>query len=191
MPTTAMMIESLVKMRQQPEGVPVDQFWMLVERFRADLVNQGLGILGNQQDAEDVAQEALCQAFLNLNRLRNPAKLGSWMRGINRNLANNFRRQRGRAREERLATAQANALEAREGIEERAQAAGVSQEVVQAVDKLPGPFRELLVLRYWEKLGTEEIAIRLGIPPGTVRSRLSRAFRHLGRRLKNLPQNQE
>jgi RNA polymerase sigma-70 factor (ECF subfamily) len=169
----------------------VDQFWMLVERFRADLVNQALAMLGSQQDAEDVAQEALCQAFLNLNRLREPAKLGKWMRGINRNLALNFRRRRGQAREERLATAQADALEA--PLEEAAPPGlgELGRNVVKAVDALPEPFREVLVHRYWEKLSTEQIAVRLGVPPGTVRSRLSRAFRHLARRLKTLPQNQE
>lgn len=55
MPTTAMMIESLIQMRHDPGGVPVDQFWALVERFRADLVNQALAVLGNQNDAEGAA----------------------------------------------------------------------------------------------------------------------------------------
>jgi RNA polymerase sigma factor (sigma-70 family) len=58
--------------------------------------------------------------------------------------------------------------------------------VVRAVDSLPDPFREVVVLRYWEKFSTEEIAVRLGIPAGTVRSRLTRADGMLARKLASL-----
>ena len=87
MATTAMMIEALVAMRHDERGVPVDHFWQLVERFRADLVNQAVAILGDRQDAEDVAQDSLCRAFRCLSQLRDPQKLGSWLRNINRNNA--------------------------------------------------------------------------------------------------------
>ena len=68
MPTTDLMIEALIRHREDPENVPLDQFWLLVERFRADLVNQGFAILGNLQDAEDVAQESLCRSYRDLHR---------------------------------------------------------------------------------------------------------------------------
>ena len=66
MPTTAMMIEALVQHRaKDPSGcaMPTDYFWQLVERFKADLVNQAFAILGNVPDAEDVAQAFLHQAL--------------------------------------------------------------------------------------------------------------------------------
>lgn len=179
MPTTAMMIESLVQMRHDPGGVPVDQFWALVERFRADLVNQALGILGSQPDAEDVAQEALSKAFLELHKLRDPAKLGWWLRKINRCQALELRRKRLRAREERLATGQVDALRAPEP-----KRPPEADAVVRAVDQLPEHFREVVVLKYWEKLGNEEIAVRLNIAPVTVRTRLARADGLLARALR-------
>ena len=55
--------------------------------------------------------------------------------------------------------------------------------VLREVDQLPEAYREVVVLRYWEKLSTEEIAMRLGIPSGTVRSRLTRADGILARRV--------
>ena len=39
-------------------------FWLLIDRYRSELVNQAFSILGNPADAEDVAQETLCEAYL-------------------------------------------------------------------------------------------------------------------------------
>jgi len=168
-----MMIESLVKMRNDPDGLPVDQFWILVERFRADLVNQALALLGNQSDAEDVAQETLCKAFIDLHELRDPQKLGNWLRSINKRIALNYRRRKFRLKEERLATGKLNSLEDEGGDDTKPDSP--AGHMLAAVDRLPVQFREVLVLRYWEKLSTEDIALRLEIPSGTVRSRLTRA----------------
>jgi RNA polymerase sigma-70 factor (ECF subfamily) len=49
------------------------------------------------------------------------------------------------------------------------------ERVARAVDALPDVYREVVVLRFWEKRGTEEISAILAIPQGTVKSRLSRA----------------
>ncbi len=182
MPTTELAVEALVGLRHEPGGIALEHFWQLIERFRADLVNQALLILGSQQDAEDVAQETLCKAFLDLSKLRDASKLGAWLRQINRFNAINLQRQRIRQREERLATGQLNALEA----ENENKATPAEERVVRAVDSLPEAFREVVVLRYWEKCSTEDIAARLGIPAGTVRSRLTRADGMLARKLQNL-----
>ncbi|MCZ7646401.1 MAG: sigma-70 family RNA polymerase sigma factor [Planctomycetota bacterium] len=189
MPTTAMMIEQLVRMRHDPDGPPVDQFWLLVERFRADLVNQALAQLGNQQDAEDVAQETLCVAYLDLNRLRDPQKLGHWLRTINRRIALSHRERKDRRKEERLATAQM--CELVDPASGGAKRAAPSDRVLRAVDALPEAFRQVVVLRYWEKLSTEEIAARLDIPAGTVRSRLTRADGMLAQKLKGSASEEE
>jgi len=184
MPTTAMMVEQLIKMREDPNGVPLDQFWKLLERFRADLVNQAFVILGSQEDAEDVAQETLSHAFLNLAKLRDPSRIGAWLRGINRNLSLNLRRKHARAREERLSTGQLGALEAPQ---DHTSGPFASVEMImRAVDGLPEQFREVLVLRYWEKLSDEQIAQRLDIPLGTVWSRMSRADLILAEKLQLL-----
>lgn len=189
MPTTAMMIERLIEMRTDPDGAPVDQFWMLAERFRADLVNQAYCLLGNQQDAEDVAQESLCKAFVDLDQLRDPTKLGFWLREINRRMALNLRRKRCRSREERLATGQLTAISSPE--EEADPLTDPIDKVLQAVDSLQTNFREVIVMRYWERLSNEEIAMRLGIPAATVRSRLARADRMLAVKLKVLMREDE
>ena len=184
MPTTEIAIERLVQMRDDPGSH--DQFWKVLERYRADLVNQALVILGNQADAEDVAQDTFSQAFLNLNQLRDTSKLGVWLRGINRNLALNLRRRHVRAKEERLATGQMGALEAPKSATLATGVIRAADRIMQAVDGLPEQSREVLVLHYWEKLSYEQIAERLEIPMGTVCSRVARADRMLARKLKTL-----
>jgi len=188
MPTTNMMIEAFVNMQRTPGAVPEDQFWMLVERFRADLVNQAFAILGNQPDAEDAAQETLCKAFLDLHTLREAAKLGAWLRGINRCTALAQLRSKKHSKETRLSTDKYDNLPAQG---ERQEAAGLEL-LVKAMDGLPEIYRQVVVLRYWEKLDTLDIAQRLGLTPGSVRCRLSRADGLLAARLRlHLPRKEE
>jgi RNA polymerase sigma-70 factor, ECF subfamily len=189
MPTTAMMIEALVGMRNEPGGIGPDYFWQLVDRFRADLVNQALIILDSQQDAEDVAQETLCKAFLQLHQLKDASKLGAWLRTINKYNALSLRRRRVREKEERLSTGQLSSIEAKKKSETREQNA--REAILKAVDSLQAPYRDVVVLRYLEKLSTEEIAIRMGVPSGTVRGQLTRADEMLGRKLKLMQQKEE
>ncbi|GMV79337.1 MAG: hypothetical protein AMXMBFR7_05210 [Planctomycetota bacterium] len=181
MRTTEAMVEALIEARQQGAETPPDYFWQLAERFRADLVNQALGILGNQPDAEDIAQDSLCQAFVDLNRLEDPYKLGPWLRRINRCNAIDFVRRRDAQREQRLSTGEQasltkTAFPRRSATPESGSALNPEAEsVIKAVDELPEAYREVMVLHYWEKLTLAQVADRLGVPPGTVRSRIARA----------------
>ncbi|MCW8133987.1 MAG: sigma-70 family RNA polymerase sigma factor [Planctomycetota bacterium] len=191
MPTTAMMINALVEMRKAPGGAPPDHFWQLVERFRADLVNQALAILGQQADAEDVAQESLCQAFQDLHTLDDPQRLGFWLRSINRCNALDLLRKRSREKVRpsgRMAAETALAPETTPTGSnlEHVRRTGKVELVARAVDSLPEPFREVVVLRYWEKKSYEELAQCLGVPMGTVKSRLARADGMLVAKLRKL-----
>ena len=186
MHTTDMAIEALEGLRAHPDAAAVDHFWILLERFRAGLVHQALTIVDKQQDAEDIAQETLCKAFLDIGRLRDTAKLGVWLREINRCTALAWRRGSRRAKEERLSTEKLQAIEAPE--DRRAPHAPSTPgpddaAVLCAVDALPEPYRDLVILRYWEKMSTDQIAAKLGIPSGTVRSRLTRADGMLAQKL--------
>src|SRR5437868_3867139 len=109
MPTTECMIEALIDLRQAGGSISNEQFWNIVERYRATLITQAFPILGSQQDAEDVAQETLCVAFLKHQKLRDASKFGAWLRSINRCNALMLVRRRSRAKEERLSTGQQTA----------------------------------------------------------------------------------
>ena len=183
------MVEALVDLRRQAGAASPDHFWQLVERFRADLVNQALAILGQQADAEDVAQDSLCKAYLELSSLRDATKLGAWLRSINRCNALDHLRRRKAKREERLATGAAEILTQHDlpgrvgGSAAAETGAAEGEEIIRAVDSLPEPMRQVIVLHYWEKLTLEEVATRLSVPAGTVRSRIARADGLLLRKL--------
>ncbi|MFH0940160.1 MAG: RNA polymerase sigma factor [Planctomycetota bacterium] len=180
--TTEALAETRCEMSDVPNSSSSEHFWKLLERFRADLVNQAFVILGNQEDAEDVAQETLSKACLQQQQLRDISKLNAWLRSINRHGA--FKLQRREAREERLSTAQANALEAPKKTTLSTTAVNTLDYILRVVDELPQLHREVLVLRYWEKLSNEEIAARLEIPLGTVCSRMARANKVLIQKVK-------
>ena len=179
MPTTDMMIEAFIQVRKDPLAAPMHHFWQLVDRFRADLINQGYAILGNMQDAEDVAQESLCRAFRDLNRLNDPMKLGAWLRAINRCNALDLRRRRKRER----SALQDIQDEGSETVSGGYQQVDMRELMARAVDNLPEDLRTVIVLRYWEHLPYQEIAKKLNIPLGTVKSQLARADHVLERRL--------
>jgi RNA polymerase sigma-70 factor (ECF subfamily) len=179
MPTTTVMVNALTGIRNDPGGP--EYFWQLVERFRADLVHQAYVIVGNQHDAEDTAQETLSQAFLRLDELRDPSKLGAWLRGINRYNALSLRRKskHDSKREIHIPTGELVSLEDKDADEPVSDDA-----LIRAVDELPDPYRDVVILRYVEKLSTDEIAVRLGVPSGTVRGQLTRADGMLAKKLK-------
>ena len=181
MPTTDLMIQALVAMRNDPQGVGPQHFWQLVERFRADLVNQAYALLGRQDEAEDVAQESLCQAFQDLAQLRDPQALGAWLREINRrNAIRLAKKRREQARhEERLPTGANPAIRA-----ERTPADLEREKLARAIDALPDEYRMVVLFRFWEHRSYEEISQILGVPAGTVNSRMARAYRLLCERLK-------
>lgn len=197
MPTTEMLVEALIEMRAHPEEARQQHFWQLAERFRADLINQAFRLLGNQTDAEDVAQDALCRAYVDLHTLKDPLKLGAWLRSINRFVALQLLRRRRAMREERLKTGEMVTLTKTRFPNRRAtpedgwQLDDRHARMVAAVDALPEAYREVIVLHYWEKLTLAQVAERLAVPPGTVRSRAARADDMLLKKLRAMEKAEE
>jgi RNA polymerase sigma-70 factor (ECF subfamily) len=154
--------------RQSGQG-DAKAFGLLVERYRALLVGYVAGLLGTREDAEELAQEALLKAWQQARTLRDPATVGAWLHRIAHNLAiSHVRRPRpvplvddppGRA--------------GTENDEDRSTA------VLAAVGRLSEPHREVVAKKHFGGYTVEQIAGQLGLPSGTVRSRLSRAYGQL------------
>jgi RNA polymerase sigma-70 factor (ECF subfamily) len=188
MRTTELMIEAIRRYREENAERYLDEFWRLVERRRADLFNQAFALLGNAEDAEDTVQETLRVTFSRLDSLRDIEAISRWMRAVNRKIALYVLRKR---RAERKATRRLEALAAEDSAAPHAQESNESDEkelrgaVMLAVDALPDPLRVVVALRYLEGLSYEEISERIGVPLGTVKSRMFRADQLLQRRLKS------
>lgn len=141
-------------------------------------------LVGSKEDAEDITQAALLQAWETWNRV-DPDLAGGyvkWCYRIARNLAiDQLRKKKPRAAddEEMERTADKRALKPEEVYENRVQASQV-RECIQALDD---KYREVLVLRYQEDMSYEKIAEILELPLSTVETRIFRAKKMLREKL--------
>jgi RNA polymerase sigma factor (sigma-70 family) len=134
-------------------------------------------ITRNAADAEDAAQEGLAKAYRSLARFRRDAPFRPWLLAIVANEARN--RRRSAARREALvlqAGAQLRRGDDASLPELEAIAAHDRATVLAAVEALPEEQRLAIACRYFLDLGEAETATVLGVRPGTVKSRLSRAL---------------
>ena len=130
---------------------------------------------GAADDAEDAAQEAFMKAFAALPRFRAGAAFRPWLLAIVANEARNRRRSANR-RAALALRAPDQGLES--SPETMVLASEARQSLLDAVNALPDADREVVSYRYLLELSEAETAAVLGVPVGTVKSRL---FRALGR----------
>lgn len=132
---------------------------------------------GAGDDADDVVQEAFVKAYTGLEKFRDGAPFRPWLLRIVVNETRNRHRgeTRREAREERV-TSLDLPLAASDDPADAAALAERRTALLAAVRSLPDPFRDTVVCRYLLELSEAETAATLGVAPGTVKSRLSRAL---------------
>lgn len=126
--------------------------------------------LGRATDAEDACQEALLAAWSAWPRLRDPARFDAWFDRILVNKCiEHLRRQARRPQ---------SYLPDEPDVADRDALAGLVEKdaIGRGLGRLSPEHRAVLVLRFWADLSTDAIAERLGVPGGTVRSRLHYAL---------------
>jgi len=169
-------------------------FSELVRRYQGRVTNLVSRVLNERECADDLAQEVFVRVFVHRRNYRRGSKLSTWVFTIAANLAKNEIRRRVRRRnwfsldalQEVLhdsASVLADPTEGRERTLEREQ---FQQQIGRAIATIPEKYRLSLVLRDIEGLPYEDIAVVLGIPGGTVRSRINRARSMLKRKLQPL-----
>jgi RNA polymerase sigma-70 factor, ECF subfamily len=128
-------------------------------------------ILGNASDAEEVTQDAFLHAWNAWPSMRDPDRFGPWFERILVNAClDRIRRRRGIRL---VAMDLAPALQASDPF-----ATGLARdELGRALAALPAEQRVVIVLRFWRDLSLQDIAERLGLPVGTVKSRLHYGMR--------------
>jgi RNA polymerase sigma-70 factor (sigma-E family) len=150
----------------------------LYEAHAVGLIRLAVVMLGDRAAAEDVVQEAFCGLYRRWGQLADPAKALGYVRASTLNGCRSELRQRQRAeRRDRQAPAEVLAASA----EQAALVGEEHQQVLQALRRLPDRQREALVLRFYLDLTEPEIAVSMGISPGTVKSTTSRGLAALGR----------
>jgi RNA polymerase sigma factor (sigma-70 family) len=166
------------------KGGDVRAYGELVDRYREISFRTAYLIARNSADAEDATQDAFVKAYYALDRFRTADPFRPWILRIVSNEARNRRRSAGRR--ERLAL---RVIE-RRGPGDAApspDAAAIAQEtrrtLLAALETLPERDRQVIACRYLLELSEAETARTLGVRPGTVKSRLSRALTRLRREL--------
>ena len=174
-------------------GDPV-AFARLVRLHEGMVFNLAARLLGDSEEARDVAQEVFLQVYRKLGRFEGRSSLKTWIYRIAVNQCHNRRRfwhRRRRDREEALDEARRRARRGRPGRLdaspfEEARRGERARRVQAALLELSFEHRSVLVLREVEGLTCAEVAAALGVPEGTVKSRLSRAREAMRLRLLGL-----
>ncbi len=173
-----------IELVEQARAGGVNAYEQLVERYSTLAFRTAYLITGSEADAQDASQEAFVKAFRALGRFRAGAPFRPWLLQIVANEARNQRRSSNRRVDlflrvaDRLGTGGAAPSPERlaEATEERDQ-------LLRAVNSLREEDRLVVACRYFLELSSEETAIALRWPEGTVKSRLSRAIDRLRERL--------
>jgi len=167
-------------------------FGELVTRYMRRAYFAALGLVGNHDDALDLSQEAFARAFRARRSLDPERPFSPWLYQILRRLCFNFLRDR-KTRAAKLAAASgwmaadAGDHAARESPLRRVERAELRGRIEAAIATLPAHEKEVLVMREFEGLRYREIADLLGIPIGTVMSRLYAARKALAAALEGEP----
>jgi RNA polymerase sigma-70 factor, ECF subfamily len=135
------------------------------------------GVLRHRQDAEDVAQEALIRAYRRFHALRNRESFRAWLVRTAWRLA--LDRRRGDQRRLRRDAAPVNYATVVPSVIDEALASERANQLWQAIDRLPEKLRLVVVLAAIQEADLAEVAKLLGVPEGTVKSRLFQARRQL------------
>lgn len=144
----------------------------LVERYYALLYRYAYRLTGCEADAEDLTQQAFLTAQTKWSQLRDETKAKSWLFTIARNAY--LKNLRGPTCIPSSALDELPAEVFKEG------AIDFDQEQLQNVlNDLPEEFRSPVVLFYFEEFSYQEIAEQMGVPVGTIMSRLARAKAYL------------
>ncbi len=169
--------------RQRVLDGDVEAFRGIVERWQGPLVNLAYRFCGDPSLAEELAQEAFLQAYRKLGGWRGEGALSTWLFAVATNV------YRSKLRRRRLPTvpldALAGAAVAAAG-DEPLEAREERRLVRAAVRRLPGRYREAILLFYFLELDLREAAAVLGLPEGTLKSHLHRGRKLLEKRLARL-----
>jgi len=149
-------------------------FTELYERHAERIFRFAMSIVRRAHLAEEVLQETMIVVWKRAKTFKGNAKVSTWILGIARNLAFNLLRKEKRG--DRLP-------EEKPSITDPAKSVETTVHVERALETLPDHHREVMHLVFYEAMNLRETAEILGIPEGTVKSRMHHARKALAKEL--------
>ncbi|MFW6022320.1 MAG: RNA polymerase sigma factor [Halanaerobiaceae bacterium] len=173
-----------------------DAFEELVNRYQHKVYNTTYRMLGNHEDAMDMAQETFLRVYKSLKKFKKNSSFSTWLFTITGNICRDKLRKRQREIKTYSLADDENSTKIipenndNKNIPEKVSISQeISEEIQEKVDLLPYEQKIVFVLREFEDFSYKEIADILDISIGTVKSRLSRARRSLRQDLYGIIQN--
>ncbi len=153
-----------------------DAFGQIVTRYQSLICSLAYSATGSLSQSEDLAQEIFVTAWKQLDGLREPEKLRSWLCGIARNLINNFLRRQGREPSHQAETLEEiSESHSPEPLPHDHTISNEEQAILwRSLEHIPEIYREPLVLFYREHQSVEAVAEKLELTEDNVKQRLSR-----------------
>ena len=160
---------------------------LLVEKHRRRVFNIAYKFTGRHDRAEDLAQEIFLRIFKNLGKFDPAADFSKWLASVARNhCIDNYRSTRREQRtmvDDGLAFDLAVAPPSSTDPLRSSEASEAKEFLRQGLATLPEKLREAVVLRDLKGLAYEEMAVKLSLPVGTIKSRINRGREELARAL--------
>jgi|SRR6266508_1206038 len=169
-----------------------DAFRVLVERHAHSVFRLAYRMTGNEQDAEDVAQESFLRAYRQLRSFDGRASFRTWLYRIVANCSLDLLRKRGRYLQplpldgESAGDAVMSAPSPDPGPDRIAMSSQVRDHLAGAMDTLSATERSAFVLRHFEGMCIEDVSRILGCQPSAARHSVFRAVQKLRRALEPL-----
>lgn len=190
--TTAAAGPSDLEVIQRVRNGEAEAFRLLVERYQGRAYRLALRVLRDEEAARDAVQDAFVKAFSALGSFEGRSSFFTWFYRLVMNQCLDAKRRDKSGRHVAFEDDGGSALERESSFEAVPEVEGVSfapaatlmrkellDHIARAVERLPAAARETLLLREVEGLSYAEIASTLGIPKGTVMSRLFYARKQL------------
>ena len=157
-----------------------EAFDRLVERYSVKIFHLAYSMIGNQTQAEDLAQEVLLRIWKGLPGYHGGASLSTWIYTITRNTC--LTELKRRAQHPTISLDEpdfAGAMDRVPALQSSDPESGLETDVRLMLGQLPEKYRQVLTLFYLEQKSYETVAAQLGVPLGTVKTFLYRAKREL------------
>ena len=158
-----------------PENNRRKLYEFLVRTCADDLYRYAYRLCGKHDTAQDLVQETFSEAWKSLGSLRDESKARSWLYSILRYRNAHLHRERKRNREHAYDPADLGEMAADESARQALDVLADEDSIQKALDSLDGRFKEPFLMVFVEGLTCAEAAEQMGVPLGTVLSRIHRA----------------
>lgn len=159
-------------------------FGLLVERYQRPAYAVALSVTGRHEDAEDAAQESFMVALVRLDECRSPERFAGWLMTIVRNRSKNLIRRESLRETVEVPPGARSRAPTPDRVTETVELRGVLEDALATLSEVQ---RQIVLLHDLEGWKHREIAERLELPSGTVRSHLHFARKALREALQGLP----